>query len=372
MQILLLSANTGGGHNAAALAIKKQFERLGVACEIRDAVTFVSGLHSDIVSAGHTCLYRHFPKLFGVGYHFEEQHPPRFLYNQMALGAKRFADFLTHSSFDAVVSTHLFGSMLTTEVRKRYHITIPHYLVVTDYTRYPGVEMVDVDRYFIGAEALIPLYTDVGILADRLMVSGIPLRSSFLKQYDKDTTRQLLHLPRDKRIVLLFSGSIGCGNLHRVAPAMERALPNDAHLVIICGHNKRTYEQLLDLCGSKTTVVGYTDRVAEYLAAADVCLTKPGGLSITELLVMRLPMVLMLSVPGCETRNMAFFKEQGIAIPTDNWEDAIRQTAQLLCEPHALEEMQSHLMQTNYPGGAAVIAKTVLEDLYERENEGAE
>ena len=80
----------------------------------------------------------------------------------------------------------------------------------------------------------------------------------------------------------------------------------------------------------------------------------------------------MLSVPGCETRNMAFFKEQGVAIPTDNWEDAIRQTAQLLCEPHALEEMQNHLMQTNYPGGAAVIAKTVLEDLYERENEGAE
>ena len=372
MRILLLSANTGGGHNAAALAIRKQFERQGVSCEIRDAVTFVSGLHSDIVSAGHTCLYRHFPKLFGIGYHFEERHPPRFLYRQMALGAKRFAAFLKQSSFDAIVSTHLFGSMLTTEARKKYHVSLPHYVVLTDYTRYPGVEMVDVDRYFIGSQALAPLYTEVGIDAERLMASGIPLRSSFLKNYDKTETRRLLNLPQEKRIVLLFSGSIGCGRLHRVAPEMEKALPPDAHLVIICGHNKRTYEQLLDRCGSQTTVVGYTDRVAEYLASADLCITKPGGLSITEMLVMQLPMVLMLTVPGCESRNMAFFEEQKIAISCDNWNDAIDHTAQLLRDPDTLANMKQRMRDTIYPGGATAIVQTVMDDFSKREGEGAE
>ena len=96
MRILLMSANTGGGHNAAALALKAEFEKHGNQCEMRDALSFVSGLHSGLVSSGHTYLYRYFPQLFGIGYQFEERHPPRFIYDQIALGAKHFYSFLCH------------------------------------------------------------------------------------------------------------------------------------------------------------------------------------------------------------------------------------------------------------------------------------
>jgi len=362
MRVLLLSANTGGGHNSAAAAILAQFEEKGVTCEIRDALSFVSEIHSDIISSGHSYIYRYFPQLFGIGYRFEERHPPRFIYEQMAMGAKRFVAYLKENPIDAVVSTHIFGSMLVTEARKRYNIQIPHYVVVTDYALYPGSDMVDVERYFLASEELFPIYQEVGIASERLIASGIPIRSSFTQPYDKIEVRQRLQLPERGRIVLLFSGSIGCGRLHRIAPELEKNLPSDTHLVILCGHNKRVYEQLLDRCGPRTVIVGYTNRIAEYMAAADLCISKPGGLSITEMLVMELPMILMLSVPGCESRNLTFFEEHKIAVGTENWDQAIFETARLLRDPDELVTMRSHMRQLGYPGGAPLIVRTVMEE----------
>lgn len=370
MRVLLLSANTGGGHNSAAMAVQQEFERRGVECDMHDALSFVSDIHSDIVSSGHTYIYRYFPQLFGIGYRFEERHPPRFIYEQMAMGAKKFVAFLDDSNYDAVVSTHIFGSMLVTEVRKRYNVHIPHYVVITDYALYPGTDMVDVERYFIASEGLLPLYSQANIEQHRLFVSGIPIRSSFLEKYDKKEVRARLHLPERSRIVLLFTGSIGCGKLHRIAPDLEKKLPTDARLVIICGHNKRMYEQLSDRCGSRTIVVGFTNQIAEYMAAADLCITKPGGLSITEMLVMNLPMILMLSVPGCESRNMDFFKSYGMAVATDDWDDAIAQTVRLLQDPDELRAMRSSMQQLGYPGGAKAIVDTVIEDCSSFKNEG--
>lgn len=362
MRVLILSANTGGGHNSAAAAVKARFERQGVACDLRDALAFVSDIHSDIISTGHSYIYRHFPQLFGIGYRFEERHPPRFLYEQMAMGAKRFAAFLNENMFDAVVSTHLFGSMLVTEARKRYQVTIPHYVVVTDYAVYPGSDMVDVERFFIASEDLVPAYQKAGIDPNRLTVSGIPIGPAFDVGLEKSEARKQLHLPVTGRIVLLFSGSIGCGRLHRIAPELERALPLDTHLVIICGHNKRAYDLVKSRCGDRTFVVGYTNRIAEYMAASDLCITKPGGLSITEMLVMQLPMILMLSVPGCESHNMSFFEKHKIAIGTEDWEQAIEETARVLREPEKLEEMRLRMSRMGYPGGTEVIVRTVLTD----------
>ena len=230
--------------------------------------------------------------------------------------------------------------------------------------------MVDVRRFFIADNALSAQYAQAQIASNRLTASGIPVRAAFLGQYDPATTRRSLQLPEDKRLVLLFSGSIGCGRLHHVAPKLEKVLPEDAHLVILCGHNKRTYEKLQGRCGPNATIVGYTDRVAEYMSVADLCISKPGGLSITEMLSMQLPMILMLSVPGCESHNLAFFEERKMAIATHDWQEAIEETVHLLQNANKLQTMRENLVQFGYPGGASVILREVLSDYESVKSEG--
>lgn len=367
MRILVLSCSTGGGHNSAADAICAHLTERGIECDVRDALLFVSKAHAGAFSYGHSLMYRYFPRLFGVGYYFEENHQPRFLYKQMALGVKRFCAFVKKNAYDAVICTHIFGNMLVTEARRKFGITIPHYVVTTDYTVHPGTDMVDAERYFIAAEQLRPLLSLVGISDERIVASGIPVAPAFLKPDDKRSARLHFGLPEEGKLVLLFSGSIGCGKLHSMATELERQLPDDCTLVVLCGHNKGMYTRLRRRCGSRTVVVGYTKEVAEYMAAADLCIAKPGGLSTTEMWSMALPMILLLTVPGCETRNLKFLSDLGIAEGTDDWREAVRITLDLIGDDDRLAQMREHLRNTPYPGGACVIADEVLADIAEKE-----
>lgn len=369
MRVLLLSCNTGGGHNSAATAVMEEFINRAVVCDRADALAFISEVHSEIVSNGHSYIYRHLPQLFGVGYRFEEKHPPKFIYDQMTLGAKKLAQHVTDGCYDAIVCTHMFAAMMVTEARKKHGVTIPQYLVITDYCAYPGTEMVDVEHFFIPAASLTPAYTDLGVDARRLVASGIPVHPAFMLPADKRSARRKLHLPETGKVVLLFSGSIGCGRLHRVAPELERQLPDDTTLVIVCGNNHRLHKQLKRVCTAKTVVLGFTNRIYDYMTAADLCISKPGGLSVTELLVKQVPMVLMLSVPGCESRNQEFFVGHDAAIGTDNWEDALWQTTHLIADPQKMAYMRQNLQNIGYPGGAAVIADTVIRRFEEGESQ---
>ncbi|MBR5525082.1 MAG: glycosyltransferase [Clostridia bacterium] len=362
MKVLILSANTGGGHNSAAAAVLEAFERREISCEVRDALAFISEFHSEVISTGHIYLYRYLPKLFGLGYRYEEQHQPKLIYEQMAMGARKFARFVNRNEYDVIISTHIFGSMMVTEARRWYGLSVPHYLIVTDYSYYPGTDMVDVDRYFVGAEDLNPLYIASGIDKGRLTASGIPIQSKFLTPLDKVQARRELHLHENGPVILLFSGSIGCGHLTKVVPQLEAILPEDAKLVVICGNNKRLANRLREHCGARCRVIGYTKRVADYMAAADLCISKPGGLSTTEMLAMQLPMVLMLSVPGCETHNLNYFVHHGVAIGSEEWPKAIQSCAELICNPDKLERMRCRYATMEYPGGAEVIVQTVIDD----------
>ena len=77
MRFLILSCNTGEGHNSAAKAVKEYFESFGDECDIKDALAFWSPEKSKIISKGHVFIYRKMPKLFGVSYRYEENHPPK-------------------------------------------------------------------------------------------------------------------------------------------------------------------------------------------------------------------------------------------------------------------------------------------------------
>ena len=363
MRLLLLSCNTGGGHNTAATALKKCFEEHGVECDTMDALLFASKMHSVVISGAHSCLYRYFPRLNGAGYRYEESHPPRFFYRQVALGAKRFAAFLADRHYDGIVATHVFGNMLVTEARKKYGITIPHYAVITDYALWPGTNMVDAQRFFIASEQLRNIHIEAGIDAERLVASGIPIHSDFLNAPDKHHARKKLGLNPEGKVVLLISGSIGCGKLNIKAPEFEKKMPENTQLVIICGRNERLYKQVKEKCSDKTIVIGFTDRIVEYMAAADLCVTKPGGLSTTEAWAIGLPMILMLSIPGCETHNMEHFTALNIAMGTDDWDDAIQMTTELIQDDERLSEMRKQMVSVGFPGGTEVVVETVLSDL---------
>ncbi|MBR4909872.1 MAG: glycosyl transferase [Clostridia bacterium] len=333
MKVLLLSCNTGQGHNSAAKAIKDYFEKHGVKCDIKDALAYWSEKSSKIISSGHVYIYRNLPKLFGIGYKFEENHPAKgdkssFMYNLVTRGCKALKADLDESDYSAVVCTHIFPAMMLTKIKKKWGLDIPTYSVATDYTCCPGTSETDVDYYFIPHADLTDEFIAAGIPKAKLVDSGIPVNPIFYKKSSRAYAKGFLNLPEDKKIALIMCGSMGCGPIKQFVEMLPEMLPENAHLVVICGSNRRLYKSLNKHEHSNVSIIGYTTRISYYMDAASVILTKPGGLSSTEAAVKHLPMIFINAVPGCETRNFDFFLSRGFADSSPEISDL----AELLCD----------------------------------------
>lgn len=369
MRLLILSCNTGEGHNSAARALKGCFETQNISCEIRDALAFWSPEKSKIISKGHIFIYRKMPKLFGVSYRFEENHPPKegdesFIYELVIKGCDSLLEYLSENKYDAVICTHVFSAMMMTELKKRRKCSVQSYFIATDYTCSPGVNQTALDRYFIPHKKLIPEFAANGIPEDKLIPSGIPVRMDFYKKTDRSSAKSTLLLPQNKKIVLLMCGSMGCGPIKTLAEYLPQQIPSDSMLVVICGNNRRLYKSLTKYpLPDNMRVVGFTSRMPLYMDAADLILTKPGGLSSTEAAVKALPMLFIDAVPGCETRNFEFFLKNGFADMRDSVLGLCDAVCDLLENGEKLKLM-SDTLKAEFDGCAAQsIGEYIIKDV---------
>ena len=84
-------------------------------------------------------------------------------------------------------------------------------------------------------------------------------------------------------------------------------------------------------------ILGFTKEMDVYMDAADLILTKAGGLATTESLMKRLPIVYVDAVPGCETRNLEFMVRNGYALTADTPKDLAILICTLLQDPDRLD-----------------------------------
>lgn len=366
IKLLILSGNTGGGHNSAANAVKDIFENNGISSDIRDSLAFWGELQSDIISGGHVFIYKNTPKLFGVGYRFAENHPAKdkstsFLYKTFSKGAKKLYDLMLEEKYSAIVCTHVFSGILATEVKRKYIPGLKIYFVATDYTCAPGTPELDATKYFIPHRLLLKEYAFLNLEEEKLVPSGIPVRSRFYKKVDERVAKDELNLPANKRIALLMCGSMGCGPIKELASRITTLMPEDTHLVVICGSNKALQRELYEcLDKSKATIIGFTDRMDLYMDTATVAITKPGGLSSTEALVKNLPLVLIDAVPGCETRNMEFLTQNGFAETGDSVADLTTKVLSYLTNQDKCDAMRLRLSEEFSKNSAEVIYKHIV------------
>ena len=369
MKILILSCNTGGGHNSAAAAIKEYFDSKEIYCEIQDALAFDSRLKSDIISKGHVMLYKKAPGLFGAGYSFAENHPSKpgnesLTYTIMKRGVKKLYEYLSENQFDAVLCTHVFACMLMTEVKKCYNISLRSYFIATDYASYPGIEEVKADAFFIAHKYLIPDYLNYGVDEHLLIPTGIPIKRAFHKSLPKENARDFLGLPKDKKVILLMCGSMGCGPVYKLGKMLLEKLPENAKLVVVCGSNEKLVNKFEKLSADQNLrVIGFTNKMNIYMDACDVVMTKPGGLSSTESATKMLPMVLMNVVAGCETRNLDFFLNNDFAVSAETLEGLADEAIALLSDEEKMGKIKNLLSESFSVYSAGMIGDHVIFDI---------
>ena len=152
----------------------------------------------------------------------------------------------------------------------------------------------------------------------------------------------------------MMCGSMGCGPMSRMLKQMAPILPKDAEISVICGTNKRLYAKLKHRykANSKIHIIGYTNQMPLYMDSADLYLTKPGGISITEAAMKKLPMAFVNAVAGCEQYNMNFFIGMGAAITADSPRLLAVRSIRLLCSTADRQPMERVLWSYRKQDGA--------------------
>lgn len=358
-KVLILSCSTGQGHNSCAQAIKEYFESQGVRCDFRDSFDFISKQFARFMSWGHSFIYRYLPGLFRWGYGYSNSHPSVFhkksgIYKLLTAGAERLYQYLSDGQFDTVICTHVFSAIMLTHTLKKHPLPIQTAFVATDYTCHPGMDTVDLQKYFIPNDQLTDDFASYGIPRDRITATGIPIRQEFLTQVDETEARVRLNIGGGSRHLVMMCGSMGCGPMSRMIKHIAPILPKDAEVSVICGTNKRLYVKLKHRYGAnpKIHIIGYTDQVPLYMDSADLYLTKPGGISITEAAAKKLPMAFVNAVAGCEQYNMNFFIDMGAAITAESPQLLAIRSVRLLCSTAKRQPMERALWGYRRQDGA--------------------
>ena len=366
MRVLILTCNTGGGHNAVAAALAESFRRLGVSSDTADGLSFISQKASRFVSKWHTRFYRRYPKLYKAGYmsaenDAESNDRDNPVYRYMARGARRLGRAIQDGGYDAVVCVHVIPAMMMTELRRQHETGPVFCFVATDYTCSPTVGGCTPDICVIPHEELAEEFVSCGIARETLLAAGIPVRAVFRERGDRAAARSELALPPGGRHIVLMSGSIGCGPMADIAAELEKRMERGDFASVLCGSNRQMLYALRRRGFRRVEAVGFTNRVHRYMDSADVLVSKPGGISITEAGTRGTPLLLADMVGGCETRNQEFFHARGWA-ETCQPEDMADAALALLDRP----ERRQALVAQQHRDFDGLAADRVAQAVYDR------
>ncbi len=347
MNVLILSCNTGEGHNYAGKALKECIESHGDAAVMMDLMLLAGKHVSRLVGGSYVNTVKYAPHLFQglykLGALVSSSRHKSPVYYANALLAKKLKRYLEEHSFDVIVTPHLFPAETLTYLKHKHMLSQKVVAIETDYTCIPFWEETACDYYVIPHYELMDEFAGKGLPKNRLKPYGIPVRSAFSSSLDQKTARIRCHIPEHAQVYLLMSGSMGFGKIQLfVAELLRRRNPGE-YLIVICGNNQKLQKVLLTEFGKQKNVkiLGYTEHISDYMDAADVLFTKPGGLTTTEAAVKGIPMVHTRPIPGCETKNLEFYTSRGLSYTSRTMRGQIEAGHTLLRDEAARRTMQN-------------------------------
>ncbi len=366
MPTLILSCSTGGGHNSAAKAIKEIYDLNNETCDIVEALDFCGKLISHTVCKGHVFLYRNLPHVFGRLYSSIEKHPDRLsqgslIYKLLSIGSERLYKYITAGKYESVICTHTFAALMLTETIRLYNLKLNSALVITDYTSYPGVSDTELNYYFIPDQRLVNDFNDIP--SDRLIACGIPISQRFYTKQEKHFAKKKMGISYTQRHILLLCGSMGCGPVAKLLKQLERQATRNCDISVICGTNSSLRHRLSKKYANKRNIHirGYINDISVAMDSADICITKPGGISVTELLNKHIPMVLFDAVGGCEDYNCRWLVTNGFGISSDNLKSVAYKSLRLIQSEIDCERMKTAMFKNSGSNSARIIYSTMKE-----------
>ena len=341
-KILILSCGTGGGHNSAAKAIQESLLDRGINADFKEYLEIINPSIKEKVNKLYLKSTKGNGKVFKKVYHLGELYQKtRFkspIYKLNSISKNKLYGYIKEKEYDYIITTHLFAAQALTAVKQEHEI---HFMAIaTDYVCIPFWEETNPDILVIPNEDLKENFINKGVKKEKLLPIGIPVSKCYKLIYDEKDCKKKLGLDENKKYVLILNGSMGFGNVIKMVKNLLSEM-KDMNFIISCGNNKKLLGILKDKYKRDDRIVtlSYVNNLNEYMASSEIVLTKPGGLTSTEVATIRKPLIHTMPIPGCENYNANFFCDRKMSIKCDTIQEVVSTTKNLLYNKEVQEEL---------------------------------
>jgi len=367
-RVLILSASAGTGHVRAAEALAKSFAGQGwvEAVEHLDALKYTNKLFHDFYSKLYIQLVKSAPEVLGWAYKASDEpwKTDAMRLRLDRLQAHKLVKFIRRFNPDIVICTHFMPTGIIAHLIEKGIIQTHLSIVVTDLDMHAMWLSRTFHRYFVALDETKAYLLALGIPADRVTVSGIPVDPVFAEPVDRTALRESLGLDPQRFTLLFSAGAYGVSPAEFVVTKLQQ-MRHRIQTIVICGHNQELQARVQAIVGEENPdfkILGYTQQMHDLMKVSDLYLGKPGGLTTAESLACGLPMVILGPIPGQEDRNSDHLLEEGVAIKCNEMNTIAYKIDRLLDDSERLASMQRRAKQLGRPYAAETIVRTLLED----------
>jgi processive 1,2-diacylglycerol beta-glucosyltransferase len=357
----------GAGHLRAAQAVELALREVAPEAVVRnlDVLDFTNATFRRIYAQSYLDLVNRAPHMLGYFYDLMDRAPSprrrsdrlRFLVERLNL--RKFVRFLQTEPWDVIVNTHFLPAEMIAALRRRAEIATPQLTVTTDFETHRLWVNQPCDHYFTATEEGAVNLAQWGVPAADITVTGIPIHPAFRQPGSRRECQARHGLTGDRPVLLQLAGGFGVGPVEQLFDAVL-AVDVPIELVVVAGRNEELRQRLQQRslpARHRVHVLGFTTQMHELMTAADLVLTKPGGLTTSEALACGAAMVIVNPIPGQESRNSDFLLENAAAIKINNVATLSYKLTQLLRAPERIAQLQQQARKLGTPDAAYRVAR---------------
>lgn len=377
-KILIFYASYGGGHLNAAKSIYEYInneyilnQKQDLDVELIDCMKYVNKAIEKVTTSAYREAAKKVPWVWGRIYTDSQKGPLAHLSSRSnKILAIKLLKLLREKKPDLIISTHPFGSQMCSYLKRKGKINAKIATIMTDFAPHDQwlVGSDFTDYYFVAHDKMKDYLISKDISSSKVYVTGIPLSSRFLQNYNKSEILKEFNLEPNKKNILFFGGGeFGLGKTRTFA-IFESFVKccKDKQIIAIAGKNEKmklAFEEIVrqNNASSYVHVLEFTNMVPELMSISDLVVTKPGGMTTTESLASGLPMVIINPIPGQEEENAEFLESKGIAVWIKKNDDVSKIINDLFSNPDILESMRKNTKILAKPYSTKNICDILLE-----------
>lgn len=371
-KVLIFYASYGGGHLSAARSIKEYIDENydNVETKMIDCIKYINKALEKVTTTAYKEMAKKAPWAWEkVYYKSQSGLLAKVSTTSNKIMAVKIAKLFREFQPDIVISTHPFGSQMTSYLKQKQKTNCKLATIMTDFAPHDQwlIGHNFVDFYFVSnslmKDSIIKENTN---LQQKIFVTGIPISKRFSLNYSKDEICSSFCITPNKKIILFFGGGeYGLGKNRTVKILNTLSNFNNIYVIAIAGKNEKMKQAFEEIVKEKNKekdikVLSFTNKVPELMAISDLVITKPGGLTVSESLACNLPLLVINPIPGQETENAEFLEKSKCAIWLKKSDDAETILTSILENDSKLQEMKEFSSKLAKPYSSKNICEIIF------------